>query len=213
MIRVGHLTGLAASRVSGGVGGKPGRQISGATEIKQGLGESFQLLQRQGLDASGGGLAQGAAASVELAKGDGSGLGGAATGFSLGFALQAAAGFALRHPILGETGVSQVIGGEIDQGHDFLASEMGKPLPQDRENDFDKIGPWFQDPIGGAGDFGSGQHRQYEQTEQRTKPGLLAELLSTQSRSVSGLSSSSSTARASLSWSRLRAVSERRNRH
>ena len=70
-----------------------------------------------------------------------------------------------------------MIGGPIDQGHDFLAKEMGKPLPNDKENGLDQIGPWFQDPIGGAGDFGFGQHRQGEQAEQRIKPGLLAELL------------------------------------
>jgi hypothetical protein len=148
---------------------QPPRQIGRTAEIQERLGEGFQLLQRQGLDAGGGGLAQGAAATVEQAVGDGSGLGGAATGF----ALQSA----FFDPILGETGVAQVIGGEIDQGHDFLASEMGKPTPQDRENGFDKIGPRFQDPIGGAADVGFGQHRQRQQAEQRIKPWLLAELL------------------------------------
>jgi hypothetical protein len=69
-------------------------------------------------------------------------------------------------PILGEPGVAQVIGGEIDQGHDFLASEMGKPPPQDRENGLNQIRPWFQNPIGGAADFGFAQHRQREQAEQ-----------------------------------------------
>jgi len=34
--------------------------------------------------------------------------------------------------------LNPVIGGEIDQGQDFLASEMGKPLPQDRENALDQ---------------------------------------------------------------------------
>jgi hypothetical protein len=35
-----------------------------------------------------------------------------------------------------------VIGGEIDQGHDFLASEKGKPLPKNRENGVEQIGSW-----------------------------------------------------------------------
>ena len=39
--------------------------------------------------------------------------------------------------------LNPVIGGEIDQGHDFLASEMGN-RPRDRENGFDQIGPHRQ---------------------------------------------------------------------
>ncbi len=89
------------------------------------------LRQRQRLDAGGGGLTEGAAATAELA----------------------AAGFAFRHPLLGETGVAQVIGGDVDQGHDFLASEMGKPLPQDSDNDLEQVGAGLQDPLSGIGDL------------------------------------------------------------
>lgn len=66
----GDLTtcSLDGAWVSAGVRGKPG----------------LQLLQRQSLDAGGGGVAQGPAAAVELAEGDN--------------------GFAFRHPLLGRTG-------------------------------------------------------------------------------------------------------------
>ena len=48
-----------------GVGSKPGGQVVRAVEIQQRLGQGLQLLQRQRLDAGGGGFAQGAAAAVE----------------------------------------------------------------------------------------------------------------------------------------------------
>ena len=51
------------------VGGQPGGQISRALEVEQGVGQGFQLLQRQGLNLGGGDLAEGAAAAVELAEG------------------------------------------------------------------------------------------------------------------------------------------------
>jgi len=114
------------------------------------------LRQRQSLDAGGGGLAQRAAATVELAEGDN------------GFAFPAAASLALLAPLQAaffdqlpaEAGVAQMIGGEIDQGHDFLASEMGKPPPKDRDNNLEQVGPWLQDPLGGISDVGLGPHRQ-----------------------------------------------------
>ena len=42
-----------------GVCRQPGGQIGRALEVEQGIGQGFQLLQRQRLDAGGGGLAQG----------------------------------------------------------------------------------------------------------------------------------------------------------
>jgi hypothetical protein len=86
---------------------------------------------------------------------------------------RAAAGFSFRQQLLAEAGVAQMIGGEIDQGHDFLAIEMGKPLPKDKENGLDQIGAWLQDPLGGISDVKLGQHRQREQADQRIKSRLL----------------------------------------
>ncbi|MBD1194995.1 hypothetical protein [Vulcanococcus sp. Clear-D1] len=119
----------------------------------------------RGLDAGDGGFVQESIAQVEQAQGDSSGPGGAP------------ASFACFDSLLGPTGVAQVIGGDVDQGHDFLVSEMGKPLPQDRDNDLEQVGAWLQDPISGIEDVGFGQHRQGEQTDQRIKPWLLAELV------------------------------------
>ena len=73
-----------------------------------------------------------------------------------------------------------MIGGEIDQGHDFLASEMGQPLSLDRENGLKQIGAWLQDLFGGAGDFGVGQHRQRQQAVQRIEARLLAQFFQAQ---------------------------------
>jgi hypothetical protein len=128
----GDLTtcSVASVRASAGVRGKPGVQISGTAEL--------QLLQRQGLDASGGGFPEGAAATVELAESDN------------GFAFLSA----FRRSLPAEAGVAQVIGGEIDQGHDFFASEVGKPLPKKSENSLDQIGAWLQDLLGGLWDVG-----------------------------------------------------------
>ena len=53
--------------ISAGVLSEPGGQIGRAGEIQQRLGQGLKLLQRQSLDAGGRGLAQGAAAAVELA--------------------------------------------------------------------------------------------------------------------------------------------------
>jgi hypothetical protein len=128
---------------SAAVLGQPGRQISGAAEIEQRVGKRLKLLQRQGLDPGGGGLAEGAAATIELAEGDN--------------------GFAFGNQLLAKPGVAQVIGGELDQDHDFLAGEMGKSLTKDRENGFEQIGPWPQDLIRGAWDLQHGSHRQRQQ--------------------------------------------------
>ena len=56
------------------VGGQPGREIVGALEIEQGFRQGLELLQRHGLNAGGGGFAQGAAAAGELAESDAGGL-------------------------------------------------------------------------------------------------------------------------------------------
>ena len=161
--------------------GKPGRQIGRAAEVKQRLGESFQLLQWQGLDAGGGRLAQGAAATVEQAERQ--------FGFTASFSFLAATSLTLLptlfDPILGEPGVAQVIGGDVDQGHDFLASEMGKPLPQNRDNNLEQVGAGTQDLLGCIGDVGFRPHRQGEQANQRIKPRLPAELLQTQLKHAS----------------------------
>ena len=61
----------------------PDLQVGWATEIEQCFSQELQLLQRQGLNASGGGLAEGAAAAVELAKRDSSSLSGPSTGLAL----------------------------------------------------------------------------------------------------------------------------------
>jgi hypothetical protein len=47
------------------MGRQPGGQVGRALEVEQGVGEGFQLLQREGLDPGGGGFAQGAAEAVE----------------------------------------------------------------------------------------------------------------------------------------------------
>ena len=109
---------------------QPSRQVSGAAEIEQGIGQGLQLLQWQSLDTSGGGLAQGAAAAAELAQSDGSGLGSATTGFTAGFALLAA----LRQQVLRGAGVEQLVGGDAGEHHEFLGGECGQPLKQHSEN-------------------------------------------------------------------------------
>ena len=48
-----------------GVSSQPGGQFVRALEVEQGVGQGFQLLQRQGLDLGGGGACEGAAAAVE----------------------------------------------------------------------------------------------------------------------------------------------------
>ena len=46
---------VANQRGELGVGGKPGGQVRRAREVEQGVGQSFELLQRQRLDLGGGG--------------------------------------------------------------------------------------------------------------------------------------------------------------
>ena len=53
---------------SAGVHSEQGSQVGRSAEIEQRLGQRLQLLQRQSLDAGGRGLAQGAAAAVELTQ-------------------------------------------------------------------------------------------------------------------------------------------------
>jgi hypothetical protein len=45
-----------ASSRGRGVGGQPGGEVGRALEIKQGVGQGFELLQGQGLDLDGGGF-------------------------------------------------------------------------------------------------------------------------------------------------------------
>jgi hypothetical protein len=61
---------LTGSQHSAGVGGQPDRQVVSAVAIQERVCQDLQLLQRQLFDAGGGGLAQGAAATVELAEGE-----------------------------------------------------------------------------------------------------------------------------------------------
>jgi hypothetical protein len=56
--------------------GQPGGQIGGAAEIEQRLGQGLQLLKLQCLDATCGGVAEGAAATAELAQDNDSSLSG-----------------------------------------------------------------------------------------------------------------------------------------
>jgi len=64
--RHGGYEGVEASAV----GGQPGGEVVWTLKIEQGLGEGLELLQRERLDACGGGFAQGAAAAGEEAEGD-----------------------------------------------------------------------------------------------------------------------------------------------
>ena len=77
---------------------QPSRQVGRTTEIEQGFCQGLQLDQRQGLDAGCGGFAEGAAATVEQAKGCRSSLSATASGFAF---LPA-----LLNPLLGNTGVA-----------------------------------------------------------------------------------------------------------
>jgi hypothetical protein len=63
------------------------KQADRSAEIQQRLSQGLQLFQGQRLDADGCGLAEGAAAAVELAKGDSGSLGGTATSLAYGYAL------------------------------------------------------------------------------------------------------------------------------
>jgi hypothetical protein len=100
---------------SGAVLGQPGGQVGGAAEIEQCPGQSLQLLKLQALDPDCGGVSQRAAAPVELAQGNDSSFSGTATDFSF---LPT-----LLYPLLGDTGVAQVFGGNGGELHEDLASE------------------------------------------------------------------------------------------
>ncbi len=47
---------LTCSTAASGVGGQPSGQVGRALEVEQGVGQGFELLQRQGLDLGGGGF-------------------------------------------------------------------------------------------------------------------------------------------------------------
>ena len=81
---------------------QPSLQVGWAAEIQQRLGQCLQLLQRQTLDAHGDGVAEAAAAAVELTQGDG----GCLCSPAAGFALLPAFLSALLNPLLGNTGVA-----------------------------------------------------------------------------------------------------------
>ena len=78
------------------MGGEPGGEVVGALEIEQGFRKRLELLQGEGLDAGGGGLAQGAAAAGELAESE-------AGGFLMA---------ALGEPVLGSTCVPEFFVGD-----------------------------------------------------------------------------------------------------
>ena len=131
------------------MGRQPGRQILWALEVEQCIGQGLQLLQRQGLDAAGGGGVQGSAAAVELAEGHGGGFGVAAASFAFcasflaaaGFAFLAAAGygfcriclaaagFAFRaafcESVLREAGVAHVLAGNLGDLHQQAGRWVG----------------------------------------------------------------------------------------
>ena len=67
-----------------GVSGQPGGQVGWALEVEQGIGQGFQLLQRQRLDLGCGGTSTWAAAAGELAEGHLGGFSGLASGFTSG---------------------------------------------------------------------------------------------------------------------------------
>jgi hypothetical protein len=83
MVRQYHRA--CVGKASADVLRQPGRQVIKTAEIQQRLSQLFQLLQRQGLDLSGGGITQGAADAVELAQGHGGRFSGTAAGFTAGF--------------------------------------------------------------------------------------------------------------------------------
>ena len=105
--------------LSASVRSEPGGQIGRAAEIKQRLGQGLELLQRQSLDAGGGGLAQGAAAAVELAK------------CHLGLAL----GLTPIQKVLGGAGVEQLFGGDAKDYYGLPRRECRKPPKRRSEND------------------------------------------------------------------------------
>ena len=57
-------------RQGSAAGGQPRREVVEALKVEQGFRQGLALLKRQGLDAGGGGFAQGAAAAGEESEGD-----------------------------------------------------------------------------------------------------------------------------------------------
>ena len=95
--------------LSASVRSEPGGQIGWAAEIQQRLSQGLELIQRQSLDAGDGGLAQGAAATVEQSKGDRCFAERPATGLALGLTFLPALFTALLaapiQKVLGSSGV------------------------------------------------------------------------------------------------------------
>ncbi|MCX5967647.1 MAG: hypothetical protein NTV57_08425 [Cyanobacteria bacterium] len=117
---------------------QPGRQVGWAAEIEQSLGQGLQLLQRQSVDAGGGGLAEGSTAAVEQAQGDGSRFSGPATGLALCFTFLPASCLPFLpssiQQVLGGAGVEELVGGNACDHHDLLGGECGKPFKQHSDN-------------------------------------------------------------------------------
>ena len=101
------LTSCSRERtlLSASVLSQPRGQLGRSAEIEQRLGQRLHLQQRQSLDAGGGGLAQGAAATVEQSKGDRCFTERPATGLSLGLTFLPALLAAPIQKVLGGAGV------------------------------------------------------------------------------------------------------------
>ncbi len=110
---------------------QPGGQIIGAVEIQQGQPQGLQLLQRQRLDAGGGGGVEGAAAVGELAQGHRGCLNSAALGFPFLLAFLAAFESAFLDQLLGRSRVAQLLGGNLHVHHHLLQGEVRMPLQQE----------------------------------------------------------------------------------
>ena len=110
--------------IRSGVGGQPGRQVVRAREVEQGIGQGFQLTQRQGLDLGGGGVCEGAAAAVEEAEGHRSCFLLAAFGFALLAAFLAALG----QPVLYSPGMADLFAGDAGNHHDLFLGELRETL-------------------------------------------------------------------------------------
>jgi hypothetical protein len=151
---------------------QPGREVGGAAEVEQGVSQRLQPLQRQRLDAGGGGLAEGAAAAGEQAEGH---LHFAAS-FPTGLPFLPAFLPAFLDQLLGSPGVTQLLGGNLDVHHHLLQGEVGVPLHQHRENRLSQIRTALQDLLAAPLQLRLMQHRQPEQIQQRIELVLLAKL-------------------------------------
>ena len=160
---------------------QPGCQVGWATEIEQCLSQGLQLLQRQGLDFGCGGVAQGAAAAVELTQGDCGFSERTATGLAFGLA----SGFAFLpasclpllpaplQKVLSGAGVEQLVGGIACERPDFLGAKCWKQLKQHSENGGKQIRPALEDLLRAGRQFGLRPHRQRQQGEQGIEISLL----------------------------------------